>query len=512
MLDPEMHANPLVDGRGIARKVNYVTDYLEIALGHPVLALQNTLDSFIESGNIAWRNLGQGLQEAVRNALDTLWELSETYPEIDDSQPIPKNHIDTISIGNPARRLIEWFSLLIFSTDVVPMSYTNDLWVKLVAETNILDFVEKKRTELACPIENVMPDAHPFTTFSYRSDGVSQHDFDLVYEAYQNIFDVNSDLISQNRHLFLPHSNTQRRMSHISLRESGYHWYLAMYRSDNLNLSDPELIYAIKESLTMNYFVVLDDKDFAEVFDPAVIATWGDRFWVNDATNLNALVITPNGLRNLCALPGALESNAKHEFYHFYANKYLSMDEDGMFSGQYILPKWFVEGMANVYAERGREEDGFRTRQLKKLKTDGYKSADEIIAGEDLDYLYPTQLVYFIVSILRSSRLKDVKGFFLLPKGRLEDTFIVMKHLRRALYKETIPTGPMKQHKLFENMVNSVLRDAPNSEEYRNMDFEYILRLFDHYREQIMEAYYNSDGNFVNLPFVDCAQEDDESA
>ncbi|HRP36695.1 MAG TPA: hypothetical protein PLS50_02705 [Candidatus Dojkabacteria bacterium] len=455
-----------------------------------------------------WLNLGQNkegkdfeFQRLIRNTAQKLACLEIRYPNLNDSVDDDLyNHI----IGNPTRSLIQWMQFYLLGLGHGEGIISTDKLVIICSETCVLDFIERNlenipRTELSLEetIGDIYEGPKTCSRYLYISPTCGEDSFSSIkeiYLEYNQTFSEFTEFLSKYPFLFEMNMDTYINPTTISLQDTPI---LSKLKQLGKNLDGIEWNDEFKNdfanSFVFSFFLILGEEDFQDLYDERILRYWGDRFWVQDATIPRALVVTPNGLKNLANDPKKSKSNASHEYFHFFLNRYFSSESDPMGSSQYILPKWLIEGLCNVMflTERGRTDDGFREAQINKLMNgeEELLTAQDIMNSDDVNYLHYSVFTHFIFKVLNSAidGEKEIKS---IPIRSYGITNKVLKAMKDAYGKLKIiyPPAPSNLHNLVAiEIIGSILKD---SRSFNKFNFNNLMKTFNSNREIFYADYF----------------------
>ena len=403
---------------------------------------------------------GSEMKVAIKDAITNLVELSIRYGSSQSELMDEKYYL----FGNSARTLYEWFTFYLSRSTQEISGITPAMWINLIAETDVLLFLEKKWREGL-----IQDSKYPFAFYTYTSSNVKDDSITSVYN------DKHTELCNTMKsHPLLYKSLSE---NYFSNRNEGL-----QDNSAPLKRNEDQFI----ESMIYSFFVVLDDDDFNKVFSDIVLRFKSPRFWVLECPSVRSVIITPNGIRGLGDNMQMLVSNAKHEAMHSYFDNRVDTSLHLMRSAQYLFPKWFNEGVCNYLTGRGRVEDGFRKRQLDEIKKAGFKSFDQIVNNEDELYEYFTLVAYFIMSVINSA----ARGFDKIELiGKSEhDVLESLVLLRHVTFDNPVRDAGEFRNSFIEDIVMRVLA---LSEPWKDLTYEQLKHLFDQHWETIFNAYYH---------------------
>jgi hypothetical protein len=469
-------------------------------------SIWNLLDEIETSGTPASKKLPNDIKVALRRASLTLGHLSNIYSE-------KGNQIHEYTRG----RLIEHFLYVLGDAVISPDSIDEELFIRLLAETDVLRFVtnnsdREEKQEILSDATNDQstldtPDKYNIFENVFMSDDIDREEVQPIVDEYQIAFDEFIDNFGKMPRLFSSLFNPDYRMI------SGNHKFkspLARGYKRYDHIANPWHDESFKpqaaNAMQIGNLVMLNEDDFENCFDPVVRQRKTNRFWVLDATMADSIVFTPNGIRNLLKNKDKLKSNARHEIVHYFLNKFslFSNPEFWDTSKQYLLPKWFIEGLCNVwgFSQRGRTEDGFRQEWIELFNNSPELKAEEIMKDGKLNYLYYTLLTYFLFSASHSVK-QGLEKIHLLPAGnaQLVSSSLTLAQLNDTLtemkldLKEGNP-GNKNLRKMF-NMFFNKFKDSNKGG--INTEFDNLMEEFDRNFRTIGEAYFHKSDEFVEL-------------
>lgn len=423
------------------------------------------------------RITGVELQESIVASIERLVQISKKYEEIslDDNKGM-----EYFIFGNSARTIYEWFTFYIANSVNESSGISTVMWINLIAETDVLVFLEDKWSKghiSPSPIKD------GFSLYQYISSTINEDVSSNFVNVYNEEHDNIIRFLGSDRLIYKPLTREYQSTRNPGIQDLNFPYFI-----------DEETIF--KDSMKYSFFVMLDDKDFRELYSDVVVKYKSDRFWVLDCPSVRSVVITPNGVNNLIQDPRLLDSNAKHEALHAYFDARLETRHDLMRSGQYLLPRWTIEGLANFVSGRGREEDGFRERQLRTFEKFGLKEFDEIASNNDEYYEYYTLLMYFLLSAMTFSyhREKQIKLIKKDDESRMLEALILF---RLSIFKTELPSNGDFRNTFIEDIVMKVF--AGSEHDFRNLSFENLKVLFNENKEKIFKGYYEDNEVVIDL-------------
>lgn len=474
---------------------------VDFRVGNPANAMLMQIANMEYFHSPGWTSLSRPIQVMTKKALLDL-------TDIWGSTLYKKNNLPRVRLlVDASNELLDYYKILIQQAYVESDTFPPSHWVYMAEDTQVLSYLydglhEYRGIELHLDdqaIARISADERarfsPFAENTYISKGVDPVKAAQVITQYQRSFNDFIDTLSGFRQFWQNYYEHGLQKARHHLKWQDIPAFLAMGgMSETQPAYDAMLVkYVLETSMMWGNVILLDQVDYETMFSHH-IRDLNRNFWVLDATLADTLVITPTGIEELTKDILKLRSNAEHEFNHKFFERLIGTYIFGgsTFSFNFWAPKWLCEGSANTFLlpQRGRHEDGFRTKQWELVQQKGIPSARDITKGSGHNYIYYSLLTYFVFCAAHAGITGQSQITLVDRKQQLVKFISVWSRLQRILQTMEIPAeGPDIPNQFAESLFTQLF-EGDVSGPLEGMPFDSILDLFDKHKNDIAHAYF----------------------